>query len=207
MSVDVSDKQINPEFLGMAKKRDKKVYITDIAISKVPLVQYKGFTDNQNRVMQRLAQEVLTVSKEENDSNEVAITCDLGADNPLEVYGISFGTEHEVDVRADTLSNHILVSQKSVVVVVLHNHPSTQTFSIQDIRFFLEFPVLEVMVVVSNQGAVHYLRREESYDLKKAVALFNECVEDLGKDSPLTEIYLASLSFLAKSSEVGIYYR
>ena len=105
------------------------------------------------------------------------------------------------------MSNHILVSQKSVVVVVLHNHPSTQTFSIQDIRFFLEFPVLEVMVVVSNQGAVHYLRREESYDLKKAVALFNECVEDLGKDSPLTEIYLASLSFLAKSSEVGIYYR
>lgn len=207
MSVDVSDKQINPESLGMATKRDKKVYITDIAISKVPLVQYKGFTDNQNRVMQRLAQEVLTVSKKENDSNKVAITCDLGADNPLEVYGISFGTEHEVDVRADTLSNHILVSQKSVVVVVLHNHPSTQTFSIQDIRFFLEFPVLEVMVVVSNQGAVHYLRREESYDLKKAVALFNECVEDLGKDSPLTEIYLASLSFLAKSSEVGIYYR
>lgn len=51
------------------------------------------------------------------------------------------------------------------------------------------------------------MKREESYDLKKAVALFNECVEDLGKDSPLTEIYLASLSFLAKSSEVGIYYR
>lgn len=42
-------------------------------------------------------------------SNEVAITCDIGADNPLEVYGVSFGSEHEVDVRADTLSNHILV--------------------------------------------------------------------------------------------------
>ena len=54
---------------------------------------------------------------------------------------------------------------------------------------------------------MHYLRREESYDLKKAVALFNECVEDLKKDSPLTEIYLSALSFLAKSSEVGIYYR
>lgn len=207
MPMSVSDKPINLESLEMAKKRDKKVYITDIAINKVPLVQYKGFTDNQNHIMQKLAQEVLTVSKEENDSNEVAITCDLGADNPLEVYGVSFGTEHEVDVRADTLSNHILVSQKSVAVVVLHNHPSTQTFSIQDIRFFIEFSVLEVMVVVSNQGTIHYLRREESYDLKKAVALFNECVENLEKDSPLTEVYLASLSFLAKSSEVGIYYR
>lgn len=145
---------MNVESLEMAKRRDKKVYITDIAIDKVPFIQYKGFTDNQNRIMRELAQEVLTVSKDENDSNEVAITCDLGVDNPLEVYGVSFGTEHEVDVRADTLSNHILVSQKSV-----------------------------------------------------AVALFNECVEDLKKDSPLTEVCLAALLFLAKSSEVGIYYR
>lgn len=205
--MDASHKPINSESLGMAKKRDKKVYITDIAINKVPLVQYNGFTDNQNQLMQKLAQEVLTVSKEQNDSNEVAITCDLGADNPLEVYGVSFGTEHEVDVRADTLSNHILVSQKTVAIVVLHNHPSTQTFSIQDIRFFIEFSVKEVMVVVSNQGTIHYLRREENYNLKKAAALFNECVENLEKDSPLTEVYLASLSFLAKSSEAGIYYR
>lgn len=67
--------------------------------------------------------------------------------------------------------------------------------------------MLEVMVVVSNQGAVHYLRREENYELKRAIALFNECAKDLKKDSPLTEVYLAALSFLAKSSEVGIYYR
>lgn len=203
----VLDGLVNLKSLEMAKKRDKKVYITDIAINKVPFIQYKGFTDSQNQIMRELAQEVLTVSKDENDSNEVAITCDLGVNNPLEVYGVSFGTEHEVDVRADTLSNHILVSRESVAVVVLHNHPSTQTFSIQDIRFFIEFSVLEVMVVVSNQGTVHYLKREESYDLKKAAALFNECVEDLKKDSPLTEIYLASLLFLARSSEVGIYYR
>lgn len=201
------DEPVNLKSLEMAKKRDKKVYITDIAINKVPFVQYKGFTDSQNQIMRELAQEVLTVSKDENDSNEVAITCDLGVNNPLEVYGVSFGTEHEVDVRADTLSNHILVSRESVAVVVLHNHPSTQTFSIQDIRFFIEFSVLEVMVVVSNQGTVHYLKREESYDLKKAVALFNECVENLKKDSPLTEIYFAALLFLARSSEVGIYYR
>ena len=32
----------------------------------------------------------------------------------------------------------------------------------------MEFSVLEVMVVVSNQGTVHYMRREENYDLQKA---------------------------------------
>ena len=48
-------------------------------------------------------------------------------------------------------------AQESVAVVVLHNHPSTQTFSLQDIQFFLQYPILEVIVVVSNQGTVHYL--------------------------------------------------
>lgn len=137
--MDNSYQLMDRESLEMEKKHDKKVYITDIAIDKVPFVQYPGFTDSQNHIMRKLAQEVLTVSKEENNSNEVAITCDLGVDDPLEVYGVSFGTEHAVDVRADTLSNHILVSQKSVAVVILHNHPSTQTFSIQDIRFLLSF--------------------------------------------------------------------
>ena len=45
MPMDVSDKPINLKSLEMAKNRDKKVYITDIAIDKVPLNEYYGFTD------------------------------------------------------------------------------------------------------------------------------------------------------------------
>ena len=119
--------------LNQAKRRNRKVYITDIAIDKVPYIEYRGFDEDKCKIMQELAKNVLLLSKEENDSNEVAITCDLGLPNPLEQFGIALGTEHEVDILADTLSNHIIVSQKSVAVVVLHNHPSTQTFSLQDI--------------------------------------------------------------------------
>ena len=193
--------------LEQAKRRDRKVYITDIAIEKVPYISYHGFDDNKCRIMQELAKNVLLLSKEENDSNEVAITCDLGTTNPLDQFGISLGSEHEVDILADTLSNHIIVSQESVAVVVLHNHPSTQTFSLQDIQFFLEYPMLEVIVVVSNQGTVHYMMRENAYDYKKAFQLFKECIFDLTPSSPTMEQYLASLSFLAKCSEVGLYYR
>lgn len=195
------------EKLEQAKRRDRKIYITDVAIDKVPLIEYKGFTEIQNKIMQALAQEVLTVSKDINESNEVAITCDLGVQDPLENYGIALGTEHEVNVLADTLSNHILVSRKSVAVVILHNHPSSQTFSLQDIQFFIEFPMIEVIVVVSNQGTVHYLKRDKDYNLKQAINLFNECIDGLTKNSPMLEVYLASLSFLAKCSEVGLYYR
>ena len=193
--------------LEQAKKYDRKVYITDIAVSKVPYIEYYGFTNEQNQIMQTLAKEVLLLSKNENESNEVAITCDLGSDDPLNNFGVTLGTEHEVDILADTFSNHIIVSQKSVAVVVLHNHPSTQTFSLQDIQFFIEFPMIEVMVVVSNQGTVHYVKRDKNYDFKAAIELFKGCIADLKKDSLAIEIYLASLSFLAKCSEVGLYYR
>ena len=193
--------------LEQAKRRNRKVYITDIAIEKVPYIAYRGFDESKCKIMQEHAKNVLLLSKEENDSNEVAITCDLGIEDPLEHFGISLGSEHEVDILADTLSNHIIVSQKSVAVVVLHNHPSTQTFSLQDIQFFLQYPMLEVIVVVSNQGTVHYMMRENGYDYRKAFELFNECISELKPKSPIMEQYLASLSFLAKCSEVGLYYR
>lgn len=192
---------------GQAKRRDRKIYITDIAIDKVPFIQYDGFTDEQNKIMQELAKDVLLLSKEKNDSNEDAITCDLGTENPLGSFGISLGTEHEVDILADTLSNHIIVSRKSVAVVILHNHPSTQTFSLKDIHFFIQHPVIQVIVVVSNQGTVHYLKRDIEYEYNRAFELFRECIEGMDKDSPAMEMYMAALMFLAKCSEVGLFYR
>lgn len=193
--------------LEQAKRRDRKVFITDIAIDKVPYVKYYGFTNEQNKIMQELARDVLVLSKEKNNSNEVAITCDLGSENPLNSFGVALGTEHEVDILADTLSNHMIVSRKSIAVVVLHNHPSTQTFSLQHIHFFIMHPMIEVIVVVSNQGTIHYLKRDADFDYKDAFHLFKQCIEGLGKDSAATEMYMASLTFLAKCSEVGLFYR
>ena len=123
MPMDILGKPVNLESLEMAKKCDKKVYITDTAIDKVPLIEYYGFTDEQNQIMRELARNVLVISKESNDSNEVALTCDLGKPDPLHNFGVALGTEH------------MIVSSKSVAVVLLHNHPSTQTFSLEDVQF------------------------------------------------------------------------
>ncbi len=196
-----------PNELEQAKKRDKKVYITDVAISKVPFVEYFGFTKEQSQIMQELAKDVLVISKESNDSNEVAITCDLENPDPLHNFGVALGTEHDVDVLSDTLSNHMIVSRKSVAIVLLHNHPSTQTFSLQDIQFFVQHPMIEVMTVVSNQGTVHYLKRDKDFDYDKVFGLFRECVGRINRNSSSMEIYMASLEFLAKCSETGLFYR
>lgn len=57
-----------------------------------------------------------------------------------------FKTKFRVDITLnDSLSNHIIVSNESVVVLALHNHPSTQTFSLQDIQFYLEYSMLEIL--------------------------------------------------------------
>lgn len=70
--------------------------------SHVPYIEYHGYDEDKCKILQELAKNVLLLSKEENDSNEVAITCDLGIENPLEQFGIALGTEHEVDILADT---------------------------------------------------------------------------------------------------------
>lgn len=80
-------------------------------------------------------------------------------------------------------------------MVVLHNHPSTQTFSLQDIYFFILHPMIQVTVVVSNQGTVHYLKRDIEYEHKRTVELSRECIEGLEKDSPVMEMYMATLMF------------
>lgn len=185
----------NDKELKQAKKRTEKIYITDIAIQKVPYIRYKNFSEKQNMIMRQLARDVLSLSKEFNDSNEVAITCDIGADMPLDEYGISYGTEHSVQITSDTLSNHILTSADSVSVVILHNHPSSQTFSLEDIRFFLVYSTVAVISVVSNQGTIHYLYKDKQYDFHKAFALFKEFAAKATKNLTVKEHYDIALSF------------
>ena len=50
-----------------AKKREKKVFITDIAIEKVPLIQYRGLSDMENHALYQLAKLVLLTSQTENN--------------------------------------------------------------------------------------------------------------------------------------------
>jgi hypothetical protein len=59
--------------LEQAKKRNRKIYITDVAIDKIPYIEYQGFSVEKNKIMQELAKDVLLLSKEENESNEVPI--------------------------------------------------------------------------------------------------------------------------------------
>ena len=87
--------------LEMAKKRDHKIIITNEAINKVPRVQYKEIPETEYDNLRELARQVLQISKDENDSNEVAVTYSLESVQLIEkgerYLGIALGAEHDVD--------------------------------------------------------------------------------------------------------------
>lgn len=60
--------------LEMAKKRNHKIPITDKAIEKVPFIKYREIPTEEYEIIHNLAKQVLQLSKDKNDSNEVAIT-------------------------------------------------------------------------------------------------------------------------------------
>ena len=58
--------------MEQAKKRDHKSMITDIAVSKVSLVEIPGFSPAQNESLRTLHKELLRDAQLHNNSNEVA---------------------------------------------------------------------------------------------------------------------------------------
>ena len=175
-----------------------------MAIKKVQRISYNGLTDEQNEMLYRLSRMVLMKAQQENDSNESAFTVDL--DDLGGELGEINGTEHYVDIDADSTSYHLLRAGKNVAIV--HNHPSTQTLSIQDIQLFLHFDPVIYIVVVSNQGIVHYLMKDRYYEFYAAESLRAECCADLQRGvSSAKDYYHAALDFLAHCSEAGLFYQ
>ena len=99
-----------------------------------------------------------------------------------------------------------MTAMRLQLVVILHNHPSLQTFSLDDIRFFVANRGISILVVVSNQGKVHYLYKDKKYSERETIQLFNECVDGLNQSSTVSERYHRALSFLARCSEAGLFY-
>ncbi len=194
----------------MAKKRDHKIIITDEAINKIPRIKYRGIPESEYDNLWDLAKNVLKISKEENDSNEVAITYSLDSVKLIEqgerYIGIALGSEHDVDPLSDTTAYHLISSIEECVVIVLHNHPSLSDFSLTDVQFLLRYDNVKMMVVITNLGSISYLVKNKKYNLKKAIILFNESVDKNNEAENLKDLQNAANYFLKNSYMVGIDY-
>lgn len=196
--------------LELAKKRDHKIMITDEAINKVPKIKYKNIPENEYDILWDLAKNVLKISKDENDSNEVAITYSLDSAKLIEqgerYIGVVLGAEHDVDPLSNTTAYHLISTSRDCVVIVLHNHPSLSDFSLSDIQFLLKYQTVKMMVVVTNLGNISYLVKNKKYDFGKAIILFNEAVDKNNKADNLKDLQDAADYFFKNSYNIGIDY-
>ncbi len=196
--------------LEMAKNRNHKIMITEEAINKVPRIQYRDIPESEYDNLWDIAKNVLKISKEENDSNEVAVTYSLNSTKLIEqrekYIGVALGTEHDVDPLSNTTAYHLISSAKECVVIVLHNHPSLSAFSLSDIQFLLNYGAVKMMVVITNLGSISYLVKGKNYNFEKAVALFNEAVDKNNKATNLKDLQNAADYFLKNSYNIGIDY-
>lgn len=117
------------------KNRGQKVFITDQAIQKVPLVAPNGADRQTALFIQETHRELLKFAQSQNDSNEVACLLDLTANERLSFVK---GNQTSIDIEKDATSYHWLRSKSPGSVMLCHNHPGQSYFSLQDVAVFLK---------------------------------------------------------------------
>lgn len=181
------------------KNRGEKVFITDQAIDKVQRKELTGLMPDENSLVYETHKGLLTISKERNNSDEVACVVNLLSRTTS---GYILGAQNNIDVMADTNAYHMLRSTEGAELVLCHNHPGLSDFSANDIAFFVTNFSLRAMTIVTNLGAVRYLVKKEKFDYAKAAKLMRDAIADSNGDREA-----AVERFLKKCYSVGIVHK
>ncbi|MBR2215604.1 MAG: hypothetical protein IJ849_07605 [Selenomonadaceae bacterium] len=183
--------------MEQAKRRDHKIMITDIAISKVPCVELPGLSRAVCEAIQMEHKEILRIAKMQNDSNEVLSVWNFSKSRKTRVLGL----ESYVNPASSPEAYGILTSSDVGEVMYLHNHPSTKKFSLADIDTFISGRNIGLLSVVTNQGEVYILHKSRDYSYRSVrlllLHIYDECFGDTDK--------MVSM-FLHTCGKVGIDY-
>lgn len=181
--------------------------LTDQAIDKaVSFQDIDGLSVSQNELIRDCIKRTLITAKKENNCNEVAVV--LGENLDL---GTEFGTAHGVDINSNPFIRDII--RLNEFNVVFHNHPSTQSFSVTDLKYFLVNKSIKIFGIVSNLGNVELLYRRyiinstEFTDAEnKLGAVFNSYIASTkGQKLSTKEMYKLGLRILSEFKSIGYY--
>lgn len=182
------------------KKKDHKIFITNSAIDKVDRVKPSDFSEEQANGMQTKHKELLSIAKNKNNSNEVLFIEDLNFKSEVQILGEEFVVSPSKSPFAVSIIAH--AERKSLVY--LHNHPSTNNFSVGDIDTFVCERAIKTMSVVTNQGEVYILNKLDNYSFEGTRNL----LRDIYNSYPEGEIDDRDFvkKFLKRCKEGGIEY-
>lgn len=198
---------IDTETLGMGsieqQKNERKIDITDVAIDKLPRIQLKGFSATINDNVQTLTKELLLISKNINDSNEVGTMYNW-------VTGAQITRRGTISAVDMTDSGFLKMVQAAYAgeIIFIHNHPSGSTFSYADIGFLLQNDEIGVMVLVTNTGRMRTLQKTKKFSYNEAKKLLANIKENFGITGAVTGDYqqIIAEEFLDRAKEVGLTY-
>lgn len=185
--------------LEQAKKRDHKIYITDIAVEKVSKADIPYLTAEQNYRIFENHKELLRTSKNKNDSDEVALLFDLNSDETV----VKLGDEHEVNIFLNPNAVSLADHSDPNSLFLAHNHPSTQDFSYSDLGVFLMNDSIGGISVVSNAGDVHILFKTENYNFDGAYEYISGIRRKYSDYDAETDKAIVK-EFLKNSRKIGI---
>lgn len=181
--------------------------ITDQAIDKaVSFQDIDGLSVSQNGLIRDCIKRTLITAKKENNCNEVAVV--LGENLDL---GTEFGTAHGVDINSNPFIRDII--RLNEFNVVFHNHPSTQSFSVTDLGYFLDNKFIKIFGVVSNLGNVEILYRKYAVNSSEFITAeeklnlaFDRYTSSVDiRQLTSKEIYRLGLRILSEFKSVGYY--
>lgn len=141
------------------KLRNRPIKITDIAISKVRRIAVPGFNNDENRFIQEQHKRLLSISKDFNNSEEVAIVIDIIRWNAE----VILGKENKVKMENNKHANEMLLTCPQNTLLVMHNHPSTSTFSGEDFKMFCDNDSIYVITIVGNDGTLQLMEKNSMF--------------------------------------------
>ena len=183
-----------------AKKRDHKIDITDIAILKVDRVDLSDFFEEQCKLMREKHKTLLKIAQTQNDSNEVLFIDDLEFRSEVTV----LGDEFKVSPSKNPFAVSVIINADRQSLIYMHNHPSTNNFSVGDIDTFVCEKAIKTMSVVTNQGDVYIMNKLSNYSYNNTRSLLNDIYNSF-PDGEIDDKEFVSI-FLKRCKEGGIEY-
>lgn len=114
------------------------------------------------------------------------------------------GDEFVVSPAKNPFAVSIIANAKRQSLVYLHNHPSTNTFSIGDIDTFVCERAIKAISVVTNQGEVYILNKLDNYSFDGTRKLLTEIYNSYPEEEIDDKDYVKK--FLRRCREGGIEY-
>lgn len=144
-----------PDENGTISVRDvniKPLPITDEAIQNVPNIHSSLLTDEQNIKLQKAHQDLLRFVKNDEPGREAMAYYDMNV-NLIEQFKGQYGR-----VRPHPLPDK--------QIVAMHNHPSGDIFTLNDIEFFVFNSRINIFTAVLNDtGNVYVLEKQQNIDV------------------------------------------